>query len=76
MSLGVFPSVLCGKFFRQIFLFNFVTSLIDKLKIQLYGLQQAFFIERDLRSTRDTYKEGVEEKETLYQVHRMEATHM
>jgi hypothetical protein len=34
MSLGVFPSVLCGKFFRQIFLFNFVTSLIDKLKIQ------------------------------------------
>jgi hypothetical protein len=34
MSLAVFPLLLCGKFFRQIFLCNFVTSLIDKLKIQ------------------------------------------
>ncbi len=39
--------------------------------LYVYGLQQAFFIERGLRSTRDTWNEGVEEKETSCQVHRI-----
>jgi hypothetical protein len=50
---------------------SIMAALTAWLILRLYDLQQAFFIERDLRSIRDTQKEGVEEKETSYQVHRI-----